>query len=51
MTYENAVALVPGFFGFGRLGNFYYFADRVAPCLRRAAESASGKPVVVNSLQ
>lgn len=42
--YENAVVLIPGFFGFGRLGNFYYFADRVAACLRGGAENAFGKP-------
>src|SRR6185312_2366399 len=43
MAYENAVVLVPGFFGFGRLGTFYYFADRVAGCLRGAAEAAFGR--------
>jgi hypothetical protein len=43
MAYENAVVLVPGFFGFGRLGTFYYFADRVAACLRGAAETAFGR--------
>jgi hypothetical protein len=47
MIYENAVVLVPGFFGFGRLGSFYYFADRVAACLRGAVESAFGTPTPV----
>lgn len=41
MTYEHAVVLIPGFFGFGRLGNFYYFADRVSACLRGSVEAAS----------
>jgi hypothetical protein len=47
MSYENTVLLIPGFLGFGRLGNFYYFADRVAACLRGAAESAFGNPTPV----
>jgi hypothetical protein len=47
MKYESVVVLVPGFLGFGRLGNFYYFADRVAACLRGAAEDAFGKPTPV----
>jgi hypothetical protein len=47
VSYENAVLLIPGFFGFGRLGNFYYFADRVAACLRGAAETAFGIPTPV----
>jgi hypothetical protein len=47
MSDENAVLLIPGFLGFGRLGNFYYFADRVAACLRGAAESAFGTPTPV----
>ncbi|MCL2451093.1 MAG: hypothetical protein FWD17_19275 [Polyangiaceae bacterium] len=47
MSYENVVVLVPGFFGFGRLGSFYYFADRVAACLRGAAQVAFGAPTPV----
>jgi hypothetical protein len=47
MSYENAVLLIPGFLGFGRLGNFYYFADRVAACLRGAAEDAFETPTPV----
>jgi hypothetical protein len=47
MSYDNAVLLIPGFLGFGRLGNFYYFADRVAACLRGAAENAFGTPTPV----
>jgi hypothetical protein len=47
MTYDNAVLLIPGFLGFGRLGNFYYFADRVAACLRGAAEVAFKTPTPV----
>jgi hypothetical protein len=50
MNYENAVVLIPGFLGFGRLGNFYYFADRVAAYLRGAAESAFGTPTPVLGL-
>jgi hypothetical protein len=50
MKYRNAVALVPGFFGFGRLGNFYYFADRVAATLRGAAERRFGSPTPVMGL-
>lgn len=50
MHYDNAVILVPGFFGFGRLGTFYYFADWVAACLRGAAERALGKPTPVMGL-
>jgi hypothetical protein len=47
MSYENAVVLIPGFFGFGRLGSFYYFADRVSSCLRGAAEATFGSPTPV----
>ena len=50
MDYENAVVLIPGFLGFGRLGNFYYFADRVAAYLRGAAENAFGTPTPVMGL-
>jgi hypothetical protein len=50
MNYENAVVLIPGFLGFGRLGNFYYFADRVAAYLRGAAESGFGTPTPVLGL-
>ena len=44
MSYDNVVLLIPGFLGFGRLGNFYYFADRVSACIRGAAENAFGTP-------
>ena len=50
MNYENAVVLIPGFLGFGRLGSFYYFADRVAAYLRGAAENAFGSPTPVLGL-
>ncbi|MDB4989207.1 MAG: hypothetical protein JWN04_4385 [Myxococcaceae bacterium] len=47
MGYRNVVVLVPGFFGFGRLGDFYYFADRVAALLRGSLESQLGQRVPV----
>jgi hypothetical protein len=41
MSYENAVLLIPGSLGFGRLGNFYYFADRIAACLQAMTQIRS----------
>lgn len=46
-SYRNVVVLVPGFFGFGRLGDFYYFADRVAALLRGSLEHQLGQRVPV----
>ena len=43
----DAVVLVPGFLGFSRIGNFYYFADRVVAVLRGALERAVGRRVPV----
>jgi len=45
--YQDAVALLPGFLGFGHFGGFYYFADRVASALRGALELDAGRPVPV----
>lgn len=39
MARKNVVVLVPGLLGFGRLGAFYYFADRVSATLRGALEA------------
>ena len=50
MKYEHAGVLLPGFFGFGRLGTFYYFADRVAATLRGSAEARFGCQVPVMGL-
>ena len=36
MPCKQAVALLPGFLGFERIGQFYYFADRVEAALRSA---------------
>lgn len=36
MPSQHAVALLPGFLGFERIGQFYYFADRVEAALRSA---------------
>lgn len=36
MRCKQAVALLPGFLGFERIGQFYYFADRVEAALRSA---------------
>ncbi|MBI4509935.1 MAG: hypothetical protein HY698_09890 [Deltaproteobacteria bacterium] len=47
MQYKEAVVLIPGFLGFGRLGGFYYFADRVASMLRGALEERLGTAVPV----
>ncbi len=49
-AYSDVVVLIPGFFGFGRLGNFYYFADRVAAALRGALERELGRPTPVLAL-
>src|SRR5450432_3092073 len=45
--YQDAVALVPGFLGFGHFGGFYYFADRVASALRGALEMKTGRSIPV----
>jgi pimeloyl-ACP methyl ester carboxylesterase len=45
--YQDAVALLPGFLGFGHFGGFYYFADRVASTLRGALESEAGRSIPV----
>jgi pimeloyl-ACP methyl ester carboxylesterase len=44
---RDVVVLVPGFLGFARFGNFYYFADRVSAVLRGALEARLGRPVPV----
>ena len=45
--YQDAVALLPGFLGFGHFGGFYYFADRVASALRGALELEGGRSIPV----
>src|SRR5260221_10923959 len=45
--YQDAVALLPGFLGFGHFGGFYYFADRVASALRGALELSTGRSIPV----
>lgn len=40
---EDIVALVPGFFGFERLGGFAYFADHIAASLRASIELKTGR--------
>jgi hypothetical protein len=50
MLYDDVVVLVPGFFGFGRLGDFFYFADRVGATLRGALEARVGRAVPVLSI-
>lgn len=50
MLYDDVVVLVPGFFGFGRLGDFFYFADRVGATLRGALEARLGRAVPVLSI-
>src|SRR5258705_7922436 len=45
--YQDAVALLPGFLGFGHFGGFYYFADRVASTLRGALEIETGRSIPV----
>jgi hypothetical protein len=50
MLYDDVVVLVPGFFGFGRLGDFFYFADRVGATLRGAIEARVGRAVPVLSI-
>ena len=49
MASNDVVLLVPGFFGFSRFLNFYYFADRVSASLRGALEY--GKDAVVPVLR
>ena len=43
----DAVVLVPGFMGFGRIGRFYYFSESITAALRGALEARAGRPVVV----
>jgi len=50
MLYDDVVVLIPGFFGFGRLGDFFYFADRVSATLRGALEARIGRAVPVLSI-
>ena len=50
MLYDDVVVLIPGFFGFGRLGDFFYFADRVGATLRGALEARLGRAVPVLSI-
>ena len=50
MLYEDVVVLIPGFFGFGRIGDFFYFADRVSATLRGALGSRLGRAVPVLSV-
>lgn len=47
MDARDVVVLVPGFLGFSRFGNFYYFADRVMVTLRGVLEERLGMPVAV----
>jgi len=47
VAFPDVVVLVPGFFGFSRLGGFYYFADRVAATLRGALETAKHRTIPV----
>ena len=47
MKTKDAVVLVPGFLGFSRFGDFYYFADRVSATLRGALELRLACPVPV----
>ncbi|XXT15500.1 hypothetical protein WME94_35155 [Sorangium sp. So ce429] len=44
---KDVVVLVPGFLGFGRVGEFYYFAERVISVIRGALEMRLGRPVPV----
>lgn len=50
MLYDDVVVLIPGFFGFGRLGDFFYFADRVQATLRGALEARLGRAIPVLSI-
>lgn len=50
MLYDDVVVLIPGFFGFGRLGDFFYFADRVQATLRGALEARLGRAVPLLSI-
>lgn len=50
MRYQEVVVLVPGFFGFGRLGDFLYFADRLSATLRGALELRLKRAVPVLSI-
>ena len=45
--YQDVVALLPGFLGFGHFGGFYYFADRVASTLRGALEIETRQSIPV----
>src|SRR5712672_2475423 len=45
--YQDVVALLPGFLGFGHFGGFYYFADRVASTLRGALEFETRQSIPV----
>src|SRR6266436_2755948 len=45
--YQDAVALLPGFLGFGHFGGFYYFADRVSSVLRGALEMEARRAIPV----
>jgi pimeloyl-ACP methyl ester carboxylesterase len=47
MSYGELVVLVPGFLGFSRFGEFYYFADRVIGGLRAILEERRGAAVPV----
>lgn len=50
MLYDDVVVLIPGFFGFGRLGDFFYFADRVSATLRGALEARLGRAIPILSI-
>jgi pimeloyl-ACP methyl ester carboxylesterase len=45
--FRDAVLLVPGFLGLGRLGRFYYFHERIAAAIRAGLEARTGRPVLV----
>ena len=44
---QDVVLLVPGFLGFSRVGNFYYFAERVLAVIRGSLEARLGYRVPV----
>ncbi len=47
MPFDDVVLLVPGFLGFSRLGEFYYFADRVSAALRGALQATMQRTIPV----
>src|SRR5579883_1420710 len=44
---SDVVVLIPGFLGFSRFGDFYYFSDRISSLLRGVLEARLGDSVPV----